>query len=210
MALDPSNYRKGDPLTAATIQEIVKALQPSDIRADGIDIRRGPGDSFQLSRINLDTLKVAQVTTAITAFSGTTPGVGVVELWTVDPSTGEIVDSGIEVDNVQNLGPAVSVNVYGFLAWDDDAIPWWLTGGGSSGIFFCVPTTLGPYTGTFPTGTAGSQTGLTVYQAVGGVLTSVGTATVWNYFPGTPPSGKVMEVFADGSGAYAAGPSSCV
>lgn len=82
------------------------------------------------------------------------------------------------------------------------------TGGGGS-VFFCLPTTLSGASGSWPSPTPGSQTGLTIYQVSGTSITSVGTATVYNWYPATPAASKVLMVVPDGSGAFVAVAQSC-
>jgi hypothetical protein len=81
-------------------------------------------------------------------------------------------------------------------------------GGGGAGVFFCLPTSLGGATGSWPTLTPGSQS-LTVYQVVGGALSSIGTATVKNFYPAATVASKVLEVTPNGDGTYSAVAQSC-
>jgi len=81
-------------------------------------------------------------------------------------------------------------------------------GGGWGGVFFCLPTTLGPASGSWPALTPGSQS-LTVYQVSGSTITSTGTQTVYNWMPSAVQSNLVLMVLPDGSGAYVAANQSC-
>ena len=81
-------------------------------------------------------------------------------------------------------------------------------GGGTVGAYFCLPTALGGATGTWPTLTPGSQS-LTVYQVVSGALSSVGTATVQNWYPAATVASKVLKVTPNGDGTYSAEAQSC-
>ena len=81
-------------------------------------------------------------------------------------------------------------------------------GGGTSGVFFCLPTTLGGATGSWPSLTPSSQN-LTVYMVSGTTISSVGTFTVYNWYPAAPAASKVLLVLPDGSGNYVAVGQSC-
>jgi hypothetical protein len=81
-------------------------------------------------------------------------------------------------------------------------------GGGGGGVFFCLPTALGGATGAWPSLTPASQS-LAIYQAAGASLTSLGSFTVYNYFPAAPAASKVLLVLPDGSGNYVAVSQSC-
>lgn len=83
------------------------------------------------------------------------------------------------------------------------------SGGAGAGVFFCLPTTLGAATGTWPSLTPGSQS-LTIYVAQGTTLSSLGTSTVYNWYPATPAASKVLLVLPDGAGNYVATAQSCV
>jgi hypothetical protein len=77
-----------------------------------------------------------------------------------------------------------------------------------SGVFFCLPTTLAGASGSWPSLTPSSQS-LTVYQASGTSLTSMGTATVYNWYPASPAASKVCFVLPDGAGNYVVVDQSC-
>jgi hypothetical protein len=81
-------------------------------------------------------------------------------------------------------------------------------GGGGVGAYFCLPTSLGGASGTWPTLTPGSQS-LTIYQVVSGALSSVGTATVYNFYPAATVASKVLQVEPNGDGSYSAVAQSC-
>jgi hypothetical protein len=82
-------------------------------------------------------------------------------------------------------------------------------GGGTTGAFFCLPTSLGGATGSWPSLTPASQS-LTIYQVSSGSLSSIGTATVYNFYPSATVASKVLFVVPDGSGGYVAVSQSCV
>jgi hypothetical protein len=82
------------------------------------------------------------------------------------------------------------------------------SGGGGGNTFFCLPTALGAATGTWPSLTPASQS-LTVYQVVSGALSSVGSATVYNFYPAATVASKVLQVKANGDGTYSAVAQSC-
>lgn len=82
------------------------------------------------------------------------------------------------------------------------------TGSLSGGVYFCLPTSLGGATGTWPSLTPASQS-LTVYLAQGTSLTSQGTFTVYNWLPAAPAASKVLEVTPDGAGNFVAVTQSC-
>jgi hypothetical protein len=83
------------------------------------------------------------------------------------------------------------------------------SGGGGTGAFFALSTS-GSWgaTGTFPTLTPGSIS-TTVYQASGTSLTSLGTFTIYNWFPASPVASKVILVEPDGAGNYVVVTQSC-
>ena len=85
---------------------------------------------------------------------------------------------------------------------------WQPSGGGASGVYFCLPTSLPGATGSWPSLTPGSQN-LSVYQAAGASLTLVGTFTVYNWYPAAPAASKVLQVVSDGAGNYVAVAQSC-
>lgn len=82
------------------------------------------------------------------------------------------------------------------------------TGAQSGGVYFCLPTALSGATGSWPSLTPSSQS-LTVYQAAGTALTSLGTYTVYNWFPASPAASKVALVMPDGSGNFVVVDQSC-
>jgi hypothetical protein len=81
-------------------------------------------------------------------------------------------------------------------------------GGAATAIYFCLPTSLAGATGTWPSLTPATQS-LTVYQVVSGSLSSIGTATVKNYFPAATAASKVLLVLPDGAGNFIATAQSC-
>lgn len=81
-------------------------------------------------------------------------------------------------------------------------------GGGGSGAFYCLPTSLAGATGSWPSLTPGSQS-LTVYQVVSGALLSLGSATVYNFYPSAAAASKVAKVSPVGDGTYALEAQSC-
>jgi hypothetical protein len=82
------------------------------------------------------------------------------------------------------------------------------TGAQSGAVYFCLPTTLTGATGSWPSLTPTSQS-LTVYQASGTSLTSLGTFTVYNWYPAAPAASKVCQVAPDGSGNFVVVAQSC-
>jgi hypothetical protein len=86
-------------------------------------------------------------------------------------------------------------------------------GGGSStsGTFYCyAPGSGGPWgsTGTLPSATPGSFTA-TVYQTSGTTQTSIGSFTVYNWFPASPATSKMCYVVPDGAGSFVLPTQSC-
>jgi hypothetical protein len=71
-----------------------------------------------------------------------------------------------------------------------------------------MPTSLAGATGTWPALTPGSQS-LAVYRVNAGALVSVGTATVYNFYPAATVASKVLEVSANGDGTFSAVAQSC-
>jgi hypothetical protein len=81
-------------------------------------------------------------------------------------------------------------------------------GTGGSGVYFCLPTSLAGATGTWPSLTPGSQS-LAVYQVNAGALVSVGTATVYNFYPAATSASLVLSVTPNGDGTFSAVAQSC-
>lgn len=89
---------------------------------------------------------------------------------------------------------------------------WCIGSGSGTSVFFCKTPASGSWgatwTGTVPT-TAGDFMA-DVYAVAGASATlAEAGATVYNWFPSSPPNSRVIEVFSDSSGAYVTGPASC-
>jgi len=172
------NFRPGDVLTADAANQLVTGQR--------LDVRGGPGLSVRASgrriqfvAIGGDRLKPCVASGAITAGSGSTPGTGSVEPQVVDPSTGDLVLSGITIDDVLNLTDgAIADNTAGFVAWDDDGVPWFLLGSGGGQLLAKTDGTISARSGT----TAGSGTVFLVDDSTPGTLTVTATTQgVYNY-----------------------------
>lgn len=79
------------------------------------------------------------------------------------------------------------------------------------GDFYCLPTTLGGATGSWPTQTAATQTGLDIYQDQGGTtLVKVASSqTVQNWLPAVPAASKIAKVKPNGYGQWNLDNQSC-
>jgi hypothetical protein len=82
-------------------------------------------------------------------------------------------------------------------------------GSGGSGVYYCLPTTLGGATGSWPNLTPSSES-LAVYQVNAGALISVGTATVYNFYPAAPAASLVLQVSPNGDGTFSGVAQSCI
>ena len=208
MDLKP-DFKPGDELLASTINALIEGQQSgSSFTVKGgarISVRQS-GNGVQITGSRAGPLRPCTVTTALTTTTGMS-AVGVVELYVLLPSTGALTDSAVALSQVNSYG-AFPAGTKGFVVYDQDGWPWFLEGS-AGGAYFCLPTTLGAATGSWPSLTPGSQAGLTVYQASGTSLTSLGTFTVYNWFPATPAASKVLMVFPDDDGNFVAGPQSC-
>jgi hypothetical protein len=80
----------------------------------------------------------------------------------------------------------------------------------SDGAYLCMAPSSGSWaaTGTWPALTPGSFTA-TVYSVQGSTITSVGSFTVYNWFPSTPANSKVCLVEPDGAGNFVTVTQSC-
>jgi hypothetical protein len=85
---------------------------------------------------------------------------------------------------------------------------WTPQGSANGSVYFCLPTTLGGATGSWPSLTPASQS-LTVYQVKGTSISSLGTFTVYNWYPAAPAASKVLLVLPDGAGSFVAVAQSC-
>jgi hypothetical protein len=83
------------------------------------------------------------------------------------------------------------------------------SGGAGQGAFFAMSSS-GSWgaTGSWPSLTPGSISA-TVYQATGTTLTSLGTFTIYNWFPASPVASKVILVEPDNTGNYVVVTQSC-
>jgi hypothetical protein len=85
---------------------------------------------------------------------------------------------------------------------------WQPQGSATGAVYFCYPTTLTGATGIWPSLTPTSQS-LTVYQVTGTTIASLGTFTVYNWYPAAPAASKVCEVAPDGAGNFVTVAQSC-
>jgi len=173
------NFKPGDPWTAAAVNQLVAGQQLNIRAGPGLTVRQGRGH-VQINAVAGDRAKVCIVASGgLTARSGDTPGTGSVELWTVDPSSGDLMDSGIQLDDVQNFSTgAVAENTYGWVAWDDDAVPWFVLGAPGGQLPAKPDGTISARSGT----TAGSGTVFLVDDSTPGTLTVTATTqAVYNY-----------------------------
>lgn len=76
--------------------------------------------------------------------------------------------------------------------------------GGASQILWCqLPSSLGPATGTWPSLTPTSVSGVTIYRSVNGALVALsGTWKVYNWYAATFATGKTTAVSACGDGTF--------
>jgi hypothetical protein len=188
-----------------------------------ISLDRGLGNDRAIAGVNAPPLNPgcapAVVTMAITpcVFSSSTytPGRGAVAFYSYDVDSGLTTASACTDDfasvNVLNWSRdpiTVQVGTSVWVTWWSNY--WWLLqqGASSGAVLFCNPSGLAGATGTWPSLTPGSIS-TTVYRASGSTLATIGTQTVYNWFPAAPASGKILEVFPDGAGDFVAGPQSC-
>jgi hypothetical protein len=82
--------------------------------------------------------------------------------------------------------------------------------GGSGANAFYALSSSGSWgaTGTWPSLTPGSISA-TVYQMQGTMATSLGTYTIYNWFPASPVNSKVMFLAPDGNGNFVVVSQSC-
>lgn len=83
--------------------------------------------------------------------------------------------------------------------------------GGASQVLWCqLPSALNPATGTWPSLTPTSVSGVTIYRSVYGALVAIpGTWTVYNWYNATFATGKTTAVTACGDGTFQAIEQSC-
>lgn len=81
--------------------------------------------------------------------------------------------------------------------------------GSVSGCYYCLPTTLGAATGSWPTLTAATQT-LDIYQDQAGTLVKIASSQiVQNWYPAAPAASKVAKVTPTGYGSWDLEAQSC-
>jgi hypothetical protein len=128
------NFRAGDPWGASAANQIIrKLLSLLTLRCTAPLQGKIEGTNVQLWIQKSQQRKVCVVTTAISARSSSTsltPGQGAVELYTLNPSTGDMVDSGIAINPIycftSTIG-GVPINTWGFVVYDDDGNPWFIS-----------------------------------------------------------------------------------
>ena len=90
-------------------------------------VRRGPKGQFQITASpNQPGIPVVTSTGGISARSGSTPGKGNVEIQAINPATGDLVDTGIQITGVFSFSSTtggISSGVYGFVSYDADGEP---------------------------------------------------------------------------------------
>lgn len=126
------NFRRGDTLTADTINDIIdRQNNPDfDVRGDGIDVRKGVRGQIQLRNAGNSSVQApfmgVVATGGITARVSGTLGTGTVEKWVKNPSTGVYEDSGIAVKFVDSLSSTIGGIVAGSwvaVGYQEDGTP---------------------------------------------------------------------------------------
>lgn len=84
-------------------------------------------------------------------------------------------------------------------------------GSSSSGDWYCVTPSSGTWGATWTSGapTTPGSFSATVYSVNGTSTASLGTQTVYNWFPASPATSKVIKLTQDGGGNFTTGPQSC-
>jgi hypothetical protein len=97
-----ANFRSGDELSAETLNQIVRD-QAIEVRGSGgVSIRSAGPRSIAITQ-KFTGAFVGVASGDITARVGGALGIGDVELWVVDTSSGDYVDSGILLEDCDNL-----------------------------------------------------------------------------------------------------------
>jgi hypothetical protein len=97
--------RRGDPITAALLNDIASGRSAAGIRATGnISARQTASGQIQITGQFTGCFVGTVDEDGITARSGTTLGTGEVDIMVKDPATGDYVDSGLAatVDSVSS------------------------------------------------------------------------------------------------------------
>ena len=125
------DFRPGDTLMADTMSQIVRKLTaPITIKVSPPLACRQEGSNVQIWLQSTRHMMPCVVSTAFTPRSGSTPGKGEVELQMLDPSTDDLVDTGVSIDPVyciSSTAAGVPIDTYGNVEWDDNGIPWLIT-----------------------------------------------------------------------------------
>jgi hypothetical protein len=84
-------------------------------------------------------------------------------------------------------------------------------GSSSSGDWYCLTPASGSWGATWSgsTPTSPGSFSATVYSVSGTTPSSLGTQTVYNWFPASPATSKVIKLTMDAGGNFTTGPQSC-
>lgn len=112
------DFRRGDRLQAAHMQEIVRRLDRLEgVRGSGrLQTRRGPGGNLQLSYIEGVASSLGKANGTISARSGTSPGSGTVDFYWKN-SAGSLEVTG-QSETVFNPGAVIGDGKYVWVQQD--------------------------------------------------------------------------------------------
>lgn len=115
---DPLDFKAGDRLRAAQMQEIARRLDHLEgVRSSGrIQVRKGGRGPMQVAYVEGVTTSLGKAVGSITALSGTTPGTGTVDFWWINGS-GTLEATG-QSETVSNVDTAISSGKYVWVQQD--------------------------------------------------------------------------------------------
>lgn len=195
---DKLNFKAGDPIRAADLMTLVEAVRNPGFRVRGgnnVHVRRGSSGDIQVAGSSRD-FYWGYASSLITARSTSTPGTGHAVMRRFG---GSILGDGATIP-VRNFGVGIADGQDCRLEEDADGV-WWATGFFQPG--WCqLASSLGPATGTWPSISATTQGGVTVYVEAATGLASTGTATVVNRRNVTWATGKTTLVLPRSDGTW--------
>jgi hypothetical protein len=127
--IESIDFHPGDPVRAADLQALRDGhlhFQSTIRGGKRVNVRRSFGGQTQISLVGTSRGKVCVTNGTMTARSGNTPGLGTVDLKTLDATTGDYMDAGVSVPEVKNFSSTtggIPSGTWGWVSWDDDGVP---------------------------------------------------------------------------------------
>ena len=196
-----TRFRAGRPIVARDLNRVAEAAERAAlIQANPpLAIVSTPGGPLLNYAGPVFQPYLAKATTTITALSGTTPGSGTVKVETWDGTA--LADLGGPVTFTTYSLSTSAIASGSYVTILKIAGAYWVVSAAPGHAWCHLASSLGPATGTWPSLTPTSQL-VTAYSSAGGALTSLGSATAYNWRNVTWATGKTTYLAANPDGTY--------